>query len=163
MGGGLENRRFLTGHSAQEGPTKVGPSLAVRCRRWRCRRARSDDGEAAYSLTLLGLGSCVLDRNPHPRSRQLDAAAGALVRQLMRDLGIEILPATSATRLLAGVDLLSAGVTSARSDRDEETRGGKVIGHPQLIDRVATAVAERTPVAPIIDSLRAGDWTVLAE
>jgi NAD(P)H-nitrite reductase large subunit len=84
---------------------------------------------------------------------------------------------------VAGVHVLSVGETAARSDRDEEEirfdeagagryrklvirdgeiRGGMLIGHVDLADRVATAVAVRTRVAPIIDSLRAGDWTVLA-
>jgi nitrite reductase (NADH) large subunit len=274
-----------------------GVTIQQYVRRNRCATAVVVGGgllgiEAAYSMSHLGVRSYVLDRNPYPLSRQLDRPAGALLWQLMKDLGIEIIPDTSARRLLegpggrlarveltdgrlldvgiclaaagvtpdvelavgagltvargivvddrlstsdpdvfgvgdciehqgrtyglwpacidhariaavnvlggdlryygdvpscklkvGGVDLLSAGEMSARSDRDEEirfeeagvrryrklvigdgeVRGGMVIGHPDLIDRVSTAVAERTAVAPIIDSLRAGDWTVLAE
>ena len=246
--------------------------------------------EAAYSMTHLGVRSYVLDRNPYPLSRQLDRPAGSLLWQLMKDLGIEVVPDTSARRLLAGagdrlarveltdgrtldvgiclaaagvtpdtglaagaglvvdrgivvddrlatsdpdvfaagdciehqgrtyglwpacvdharvaavnllggdlryygdvpscklkvagVDLLSAGETRARGEGDEEirfeeagvrryrklvicdgeVRGGMVIGHPDLIEPVSTAITERLSAGPIIEALRAGDWSVL--
>jgi nitrite reductase (NADH) large subunit len=54
--------------------------------------------EAAYSMTHLGVRVFVLDRNPWPLNRQLDQPAGALLWQLMKDLGIEVLPNTEARR-----------------------------------------------------------------
>lgn len=248
--------------------------------------------EGAYALTTLGVRAFVLDRNPWPLNRQLDGAAGALLWQLMKDLGIEVLPNSEAERLVgdeggrlvaaelkdgrrldvdvclaaagvtpdaqlarsaglvvergvvvddrlatsdpevyaagdvvehrgrtyglwpacvdhariaavnllggdlryygdvpscklkvAGIDLLSAGEMNAdlpgsyeikfdeQGERryrklvivDGEVRGGMLVGHAELADRVSTAVAERIAVAPYLDALRAGDWTVLPE
>lgn len=248
--------------------------------------------EAAYAMTSLGVRVYVLDRNPWPLNRQLDRPAGGLLWQLMKDLGIEVLPNTEAVRLLgdeqgrlrgaelsdgrqlgvevclaaagvtpdvelarasgievdrgivvgdtmatsdpeifaagdcvqhrgrtyglwpacvdharvasvnllggnaryegdvpscklkvAGVDLLSTGEMAATGGNayeihveeqgarryrklvvvDGAIRGGMLIGHPELADRVATAVQSRTPVAGVLEQLRSGDWMVLAE
>lgn len=66
-------------------------------RRRRCRSALVVGGgplglEAAHSMSHLGVRVTVLDRGPWPMARQLDEAAGTLLRQLMQDLGVTILP-----------------------------------------------------------------------
>ncbi len=57
--------------------------------------------EAAYYLTQLDVRVLVLDRGPWPLSRQLDEQAGALVWEMLQDLGIEVLPRTEAQRIIA--------------------------------------------------------------
>ena len=74
-------------------------------RRRRCRTAVVIGGgllglETAFSLTQLGVRVFVLDLASWPLSRQLDRAAGALVWQMMSDLGIKILPQVEARRVL---------------------------------------------------------------
>jgi nitrite reductase (NADH) large subunit len=46
--------------------------------------------EAARALRELGLELTVLERGPHPLPRQLDAEGGALMRELLGTLGIEV-------------------------------------------------------------------------
>jgi len=46
--------------------------------------------EAARALTVLGLGVTVLERGPYPLQRQLDAEGGALMRELIEAMGIEV-------------------------------------------------------------------------
>ena len=75
-------------------------------RRRRCRTAVVVGGgllglEAAYYLAQLDLRVLVLDRGPWPLSRQLDEHAGALVWEMLQDLGIELVPRTEALRILA--------------------------------------------------------------
>ena len=92
-------------------------------RRHRCRTAVVVGGgllglEAAYHLTLLDVRVLVLDRGPWPLSRQLDEQAGALVWEMLHDLGIELLARTEARRILAdervtGVEILDGGVIDA--------------------------------------------------
>jgi NAD(P)H-nitrite reductase large subunit len=55
--------------------------------------------EAANAMRQIGVRVFVLDRGAWPLSRQLDQLGGALLRQLMSDLGIEVLSRTSAERL----------------------------------------------------------------
>jgi nitrite reductase (NADH) large subunit len=74
-------------------------------RRRRCRTAVVIGGgllglETAFSLTQLGVRVFVLDLAGWPLSRQLDRAAGALVWQMMSDLGIKILAQVEARRVL---------------------------------------------------------------
>lgn len=77
--------------------------------------------EAAYAMTSLGVRVYVLDRNPWPLNRQLDHPAGALLWQLMKDLGIEVLPSTEARRLFGDERgrLRSAELTDGRILRVE--------------------------------------------
>lgn len=92
-------------------------------RRHRCRTAVVVGGgllglEAAYHLTLLDVRVLVLDRGPWPLSRQLDEQAGALVWEMLDDLGIELLARTEARRILAdervtGVELMDGGAIDA--------------------------------------------------
>jgi nitrite reductase (NADH) large subunit len=60
----------------------------------------------------------VLDRGPWPLSRQLDEQAGALLWEMLQDLGIEVLPRTEVKRVLAddrvtGVELIEGGTIDA--------------------------------------------------
>jgi NAD(P)H-nitrite reductase large subunit/ferredoxin len=79
--------------------------LQQHIRRRRCRTAVVIGGgllglETAYSMTQLGVRVFVLDIASWPLSRQLDRPAGALVWQMMSDLGIKILPQVEARRVL---------------------------------------------------------------
>jgi NAD(P)H-nitrite reductase large subunit/ferredoxin len=74
--------------------------------------------EAAYYLTQLDVRVLVLDRGPWPLSRQLDEQAGALVWEMLQDLGIEVLARTEAARVLgdgrvSGVELIDGGSIDA--------------------------------------------------
>ncbi|HEY8283731.1 MAG TPA: FAD-dependent oxidoreductase [Chloroflexota bacterium] len=55
--------------------------------------------EAAHSMTHLGVRVTVIDRGPWPMNRQLDEGAGGLLRQMMKDLGVVILPQSQVKRL----------------------------------------------------------------
>src|SRR5215208_7646835 len=75
-------------------------------RRWRGRTAVVVGGgllglETAYNVAQLDLRVLVLDRGPWPLSRQLDEQAGALLWEMLEDLGIELLPQTEARRVHA--------------------------------------------------------------
>ena len=75
-------------------------------RRHRCRTAVVVGGgllglEAAYYLAQLEVRVLVLDRGPWPLSRQLDEHAGALLWEMLQDLGIELLARTEAERVVA--------------------------------------------------------------
>jgi NAD(P)H-nitrite reductase large subunit/ferredoxin len=74
--------------------------------------------EAAYYLAQLDVRVLVLDRGPWPLRRQLDGQAGALLSEMLHDLGIELLPRTEARRVLAaehvaGVELIDGGSIDA--------------------------------------------------
>jgi nitrite reductase (NADH) large subunit len=74
--------------------------------------------EASYYLAQLDVRVIVLDRGPWPLSRQLDEQAGALLWEMLHDLGIELLPRTEARRVLAdervtGVELIEGGTIDA--------------------------------------------------
>jgi nitrite reductase (NADH) large subunit len=74
--------------------------------------------EAAYYLAQLDVRVVVLDRGPWPLSRQLDEQAGALLWEMLHDLGIELLPQAEAQRVLAdefvtGVELIEGGSIDA--------------------------------------------------
>jgi nitrite reductase (NADH) large subunit len=92
-------------------------------RRRQCRTAVIVGGgllglEAAYYLAQLDVRVLVLDRGPWPLSRQLDEHAGALLWEMLQDLGIELLPRTEVRRVLAdesvtGVELIEGGSIEA--------------------------------------------------
>ncbi len=74
--------------------------------------------EAAYYLAQLEVRVLVLDRGPWPLSRQLDEQAGALLWEMLEDLGIEVLPRREAQSVLAdgrvtGVELIEGGSIDA--------------------------------------------------
>jgi nitrite reductase (NADH) large subunit len=56
--------------------------------------------EAARALTELGLGVIVLERGPYPLQRQLDAEGGALLRELIAAMGIEVVLEASSQAIL---------------------------------------------------------------
>jgi NAD(P)H-nitrite reductase large subunit len=92
-------------------------------RRCRCRTAVIVGAgllglEAAYYLAQLEVRVVVLDRGPWPLSRQLDEQAGALLWEMLHDLGIELLALTEARRVIAderviGVELIDGGSIDA--------------------------------------------------
>lgn len=92
-------------------------------RRCRCRTAVVVGGgllglEAAYYLAQLEVRVFVLDRGRWPLSRQLDEQAGALLWEMLQDLGIELLARTEARRVLAdervtGIELIGGGSIDA--------------------------------------------------
>jgi nitrite reductase (NADH) large subunit len=92
-------------------------------RRCRCRTAVVVGAgllglEAAYYLAQLDVRVLVLDRGSWPLSRQLDEHAGALLWEMLQDLGIELLPRTEAERVLAdgrvtGVELIDGSSIDA--------------------------------------------------
>jgi nitrite reductase (NADH) large subunit len=92
-------------------------------RRTRCRTAVIVGGgllglEAAYNIAQLDVRVLVLDRGRWPLRRQLDEQAGALVWEMLQDLGIELLAQTEAQRVHAddrvtGVELLDGTTLDA--------------------------------------------------
>ncbi len=79
--------------------------LQQHIRRRRCRTAVVIGGgllglEAASSISQMDVRVFVLDLAPWPLSRQLDRPAGALLWQMMSDLGIKILPQVQARRVI---------------------------------------------------------------
>ena len=74
--------------------------------------------EAAYNIAQLDVRVLVLDRGRWPLRRQLDEQAGALVWEMLQDLGIELLAQTEAQRVHAddrvtGVELLDGTTLDA--------------------------------------------------
>lgn len=89
-------------------------------RRNRCRTALVVGGgplglEAAHSMSQMGMRVYVADRGPWPLSRHLDGQAGALLRQMMDDLGVVILPQTEARRLLGADAVRGAELSDGRT------------------------------------------------
>ncbi len=79
--------------------------LQQHIRRRRCRTAVVVGGgllglETAYSMSQLDVRVFVLDLASWPLSRQLDRPGGALLWQMMSDLGVKILPQMEARRIL---------------------------------------------------------------
>jgi len=58
--------------------------------------------EAARALTVLGLEVTVLERGPYLLRRQLDAEGGALMRELIGAMGIEVVLEASSQAILGG-------------------------------------------------------------
>ena len=67
--------------------------------------------ELAESLTRIGVRVTVLDRGGWPLARQLDRAAGGILLGLMGELGITIIPNSSADRVV-GTDRVVAVATA---------------------------------------------------
>ena len=64
--------------------------------------------EAARALRLLGLEVTILERGPYPLQRQLDAEGGALMRELIKAMGIGVVSNASSQAILG--DGLATGV-----------------------------------------------------
>lgn len=124
-----------------------------------CRRAVVVGGgllglEAAASISKMDVRVSVLELAAWPLPRQLDQVAGALVRELMGDLGIKILPEVvtrallgaerveavelaDGRRLKADVVLLAAGI---EPDVTLAERAGLAVDHGVIVDdRMATS------------------------
>jgi NAD(P)H-nitrite reductase large subunit/ferredoxin len=74
--------------------------------------------ESAYYLAQLEVRVTVLDRGSWPLSRQLDEQAGALLWEMLHDLGIELLPRTEAERVIdderfTAIELIGGGSIDA--------------------------------------------------
>src|SRR5205807_443169 len=74
--------------------------------------------EAAYHLVQAGLRVWIVGRGEWPANRQLDEHAGALLSQMLQDLGIEYIPNSEPRRLLGqaaleGVELMDGHVLQA--------------------------------------------------
>ena len=154
-------------------------------RRTRCRTAVIVGGgllglEAAYYLAQLDVRVLVLDRGPWPLSRQLDEQAGALLWEMLQDLGIELLPRTEAQRVLAdervtGVELIEGGsidaelclVATGIVPNAELARGGRPRGRRR--DRVDDGMQTSDPhifaVGDVVDhdGRRYGLWPACVE
>jgi nitrite reductase (NADH) large subunit len=100
--------------------------------------------EAAYAIHKLGLRTTVLERSPSLLRRQLDAAAGALLRSYLENLGIEVLVGAriaaledgvvalaDGRRVHAGVFLVAAGIEPAV---DLARRAGLDVARGVLVD-----------------------------
>jgi nitrite reductase (NADH) large subunit len=94
-----------------------GVGIQQHIRRHRCRRAVVIGGgllglEAAYSILQAQVRVTVLDRGGWPLNRQLDRAAGTLLRQMLGDLGIEVIPDSSALVIKGSGGRVTGVVTS---------------------------------------------------
>jgi nitrite reductase (NADH) large subunit len=131
--------------------------------------------EAAYYLAQLEVRVLVLDRGPWPLSRQLDEQAGALVWEMLHDLGIELLPRTEAQRVLAdelvtGVELIEGGSIDAElclvatgilpNDELAEAAGLEVAGGITVDDGMQTSDPDIFAVGDVVDhqGRRYGLW-----
>jgi nitrite reductase (NADH) large subunit len=136
--------------------------------------------EAAYYLAQLDLRVLVFDRGPWPLSRQLDEQAGALVWEMLHDLGIELLPRTEAQRILAdefvtGVELIEGGSIDAElclvatgvlpSYELAEAAGLDVAGGVTVDDGMQTSDPHIFAVGDVVDhqGRRYGLWPASVE
>ena len=96
-----------------------GVAIQQHIRRRRCRRAVVVGGgllglEAAYSILQTRVRVRVLDRGGWPLNRQLDRGAGSLLKQMLSDLGIEVVPDRSAAAITG--DGRVSGVQTAQGE-----------------------------------------------
>jgi len=109
--------------------------------------------EAAYAVHKLGLRTTVLERGPWLLRRQLDAAAGALLRGYLENLGIEILLDAQAVSIedaavtladgravAADVFLVAAGIAPAV---DLARRAGLEVARGVVVDDLLRTSDER--------------------
>lgn len=136
--------------------------------------------EAAYYLTQLDVRVVVLDRGPWPLSRQLDEQAGALLWEMLHDLGIELLPRAEARRILAdevvtGVELIEGGSIDAElclvatgvlpNANLADAAGLDVAGGVTVDDRMQTSDPHIFAVGDVVDhqGRRYGLWPASVE
>jgi len=117
-----------------------GVGIQQHIRRHRCRRAVVIGGgllglEAAYSILQTGVRVTVLDRGGWPLNRQLDRAAGTLLRQMLSDLGIEVIPDSSPAVIKGGGDR----VTGVEMDDGRLLRADLVLVAAGIVPSVALA------------------------
>jgi nitrite reductase (NADH) large subunit len=112
--------------------------------------------EAARAFTVLGLEVSVLEQGPYPLRRQLDAEGGALIRELIGAMGIEVVVEAS-SRAILGNDhatgvlledgreiegdlvLISAG---ARCNVELAQKGGLEVNQGVVVDEHLRTSAE---------------------
>jgi nitrite reductase (NADH) large subunit len=132
--------------------------------------------EIAHAISELSVRVTVVDRNDWPLNRQLDQRGGALLWQLMADLGLDVMERTQARRIIgsgsvegvelesgetlaAGVCLLAAGITP---DVDVARKAGLEVATGVVVDeRMRTsdpAIYAAGDVAEI-DGRIQGLWT----
>jgi NAD(P)H-nitrite reductase large subunit/ferredoxin len=136
--------------------------------------------EAAYYLAQLDVRVVVLDRGPWPLSRQLDEQAGALLWEMLHDLGIELLPQAEAQRVLAdefvtGVELIEGGSIDAElclvatgvlpNAKLAEAAGLAVAGGVTVDDAMQTSDPHIFAVGDVVDhqGRRYGLWPASVE
>jgi nitrite reductase (NADH) large subunit len=89
--------------------------------------------EAARALTVLGLEVTVLERGAYPLSRQLDAEGGALMRELIEAMGIEVALNASSQAILGngtsppGLGGIEGGLATGVLLQDGRTIEGDLI------------------------------------
>jgi len=154
-------------------------------RRHRCRTAVIVGAgllglEAAYYLTQLELRVVMLDRGPWPLSRQLDEQAGALLWEMLHDLGIELLPQVQAERIVAdelvrGIELVDGGTIDAElclvatgvlpNSELAEAAGLDVAGGVTVDDSMRTSDPHIYAVGDVVDhqGRRYGLWPASVE
>jgi len=136
--------------------------------------------EAAYYLAQLEVRVLVLDRGPWPLSRQLDEQAGALLWEMLQDLGIEVLARTEAHSVLAdgrvtGVELIEGGSIDAElcliatgivpNSELAEAAGLDVAGGISVDDGMHTSDPHIFAVGDVVDhnGRRYGLWPACVE
>jgi NAD(P)H-nitrite reductase large subunit/ferredoxin len=136
--------------------------------------------EAAYYLTQLDIRVVMLDRGPWPLSRQLDEQAGALLWEMLHDLGIELLPQVQAERIVAdevvsGIELVDGGAIDAElclvatgvvpNSELAEAAGLDVAGGITVDDAMRTSDPHVYAVGDVVDhqGRRYGLWPASVE
>jgi NAD(P)H-nitrite reductase large subunit/ferredoxin len=136
--------------------------------------------EAAYYLAQLDVRIYVLDRGPWPLSRQLDEHSGALLWEMLEDLGIEVLARTQARSVLGngrvtGVELLEGGSIDAElcliatgivpNDELAQAAGLEVAGGITVDDGMHTSDPQIFAVGDCVahDGRRYGLWPASVE
>ncbi|HKG43578.1 MAG TPA: FAD-dependent oxidoreductase, partial [Gaiellaceae bacterium] len=116
--------------------------------------------EAAYYLTQLDARVVVLDRGPWPLSRQLDEQAGALVWEMLQDLGIEVLARTEAARVLGDGRVSGIELIDGRSiDAELCLIATGIVPNAELAEAAALEVAGGITVD---DGMRSSDPHIFA-
>ena len=136
--------------------------------------------EAAYYLAQLDVRVYVLDRGPWPLSRQLDEQAGALLWEMLEDLGIEVLARAEAKQVLGnghvtGVELLDGNSLDAElcliatgivpNTELAEAAGLEVAGGVVVDDGMHTSDTQIFAVGDVVahDGRRYGLWPACVE
>jgi nitrite reductase (NADH) large subunit len=136
--------------------------------------------ESAYYLAQLDVRVLVLDRGPWPLSRQLDEQAGALLWEMLEDLGIEVLPRTEVQSVLAdarvtGIELIEGGSIDAElcliatgivpNSELAESAGLDVAGGISVDDGMHTSDPHIFAVGDVVDhnGRRYGLWPACVE
>src|SRR5215218_7921805 len=116
--------------------------------------------EAAYYLAQLEVRVLVLDRGPWPLSRQLDEQAGALLWEMLQDLGIEVLARSEARRVVANGRVTGVELIQGRSiDAELCLIATGIVPNAELAEAAALDVAGGITVD---DGMRSSDPHIFA-